>query len=151
MPATDSAVRREITVNVGPERAFEVFASRLDTWWPRSYSIGASELAEVVLEPRPGGRWYERGADGTECVWGEVLAYDPPRRLTLTWAIGGDWQPDAHASKVDVAFEPVPGGTRVALVHSDLEGHRAAGAMGEAIGGEGGWGGLLSAYAGAVS
>ena len=38
MQATDSAVRREITVNATPERAFEVFAERFDTWWPRSHT-----------------------------------------------------------------------------------------------------------------
>jgi len=151
MPATDTAVRREITVKATPERAFEVFAARLDSWWPRSYSIGPTDLAEAVIEPRAGGRWLERGTDGAECVWGEVRAYDPPRRLTLTWAIGGDWQPDAHASEIDVTFEPAGGETRVTLVHSGLERHTAADALRASIGGEGGWSGLLAAYAQRVS
>ena len=36
MQATDSAVRREITVNAAPERAFAVFTEHFDTWWPRA-------------------------------------------------------------------------------------------------------------------
>jgi len=39
--------------------------------------IGASELKEVVLEPRAGGRWYEIGVDGTECN-GPRPSVDPP-------------------------------------------------------------------------
>ena len=147
MPVTDTAVRREITVKASPERAFEVFAARLDSWWPRSYSIGATDMAEVVVESRQGGRWYERGSDGSECVWGEVLAYDPPHRLTLTWAIGGDWQPDTHASEVDVTFTPTGDGTRVTLVHSGFEGHNQERSLRGAIGGDGGWSGLLAAFA----
>jgi uncharacterized protein YndB with AHSA1/START domain len=150
MPTTDTAVRREITVKASPERAFEVFAARLDTWWPRSYSIGATDMAQVAIEPRQGGRWYERGSDGSECVWGEVLTYDPPRRLTLTWAIGGDWRPDTHASAIDVTFTPTDGGTRVTLVHSGFEGHNEERSLRGAIGGDGGWTGLLAGYAQAI-
>jgi hypothetical protein len=56
MQATDTAVRREITVKATPERAFEVFAARLETWWPRDHSVGASDLRRLVIEPRAGGR-----------------------------------------------------------------------------------------------
>ncbi len=151
MQATDTAVRREITVNATPERAFEVFVARLDSWWPRSYSIGAAELAEVVLEPRAGGRWYERGADGSECVWGEVLAYEPPHRLVVTWRIDGNWQLDAHASEIEVTFTPEGEATRVNLAHRHLERHAAADALRESIGGDGGWSSLLASYSEAVS
>ena len=62
MEATEQAVRREITVAAPPERAFAVFTERMDTWWPRSYTIGSAELDKVVIEPREGGRWYEPGS-----------------------------------------------------------------------------------------
>ena len=106
MEATEQAVRRDITVNAPPERAFAVFTERMDTWWPRSHKIGAADLDKVVVEPREGGRWYELGVDGSECVWGEVLAYDPPNRLVLTWRIAGDWQLDEGASEIEVTFTP---------------------------------------------
>jgi uncharacterized protein YndB with AHSA1/START domain len=137
------AVRREVTVNAAPERAFAVFADGIGEWWPSGYSIGAEALDRVVIEPT---RWFEVGVQGTETVWGDVLAYEPGRRLVLEWRIGGDWQPDAHASEIEVRFEQ----GRVTLEHRGLEKHNAAEALYGAIDGEGGWDALLAAYSAAV-
>jgi hypothetical protein len=43
-----------------------------------------------VLEPFVGGRWYERAHDGSETLWGLVLAFEP-RRILLSWQMGSDW------------------------------------------------------------
>jgi uncharacterized protein YndB with AHSA1/START domain len=145
MQATDSAVRREITVSAGQERAFEVFTAGFDSWWPRSHHIGGAEMATAVIDPEAG-EWYEIGTDGSRCEWGKILAYEPPARIVLEWRIGGDWQPDAVASEIEVTF---PEG-RVVLEHRGLEKHNAAEALYGAIDGEGGWDGLLAAYSAAL-
>ena len=150
MPTTDTAVRREITVNAPPERAFEVFAARIDTWWPRDYSVGASELRRVVIEPHEGGRFYEEGVDGAETVWGEVLAYDPPSRLLLTWRLNGQWEVDSGASEIEVTFTPVAEGTKVSLAHGHLDRLAYADTLREQIGGDGGWSSLLARYSEAL-
>jgi uncharacterized protein YndB with AHSA1/START domain len=124
------AVRREVAVDAPPERAFAVFTDGIGQWWPRDYSIGAEELDRVVVEPT---RWLEVGKQGTETVWGDVLAYEPGRRLLLEWRIGGDWQLDSHASEIEVRFEP----GKVSVEHRGLDG-------------EGGWDGLLAAYSAAL-
>ncbi len=153
--ATTDAVRRAITVQASAERAFEVFTGRFDTWWPRSHHIGAADMKEAVIEPREGGRFYERGVDGSECDWGRVLAWEPPSRLLLTWQIDAEWQYDPdpeHASEVEVRFTPEGDGTRVELEHRHFERHGADGAkIRDAVGQEGGWGGLLGMYAEAVA
>lgn len=84
-------VRKSILVKAPAGRAFEVFARRMGSWWPKSHSIGTSPQADVVIEPRAGGRWYERGADGSECDWGRVLAWEPPARLLLAWQLDATW------------------------------------------------------------
>jgi len=137
------AVRREVTVEATPERAFAVFADGIGGWWPRDYSVGAEELDRVVIEPT---RWYEVGRNGAETAWGDVLAYEPGRRLVLEWRIGGDWQPDAVASEIEVTFTA----NRVTLEHRGLEQHNAAEALYGAVDGEGGWDGLLAAYSAAL-
>ena len=76
-------VSRTITVAASQERAFKVFTEQLGTWWPKEYHIGQADMADFVLERKVGGRWYELGVDGTECVTGRVLAYEPPERLML--------------------------------------------------------------------
>ena len=78
---TTMAVRRSVTVDAPPERAFDVFTYGFSTWWPlETHHIGAAKAAEGIMEPRAGGRWYERDADGNECNWGYVTAFEPPHR-----------------------------------------------------------------------
>lgn len=146
-------VRKSVKVGAPIERAFDIFTTGLGRWWPRSHSIGKSPIASAVIEPRAGGRWYEIGEDGSECDWGEVLAWEPPTRVLLAWRIGVDWQFDPKLlTEVDVRFTAIgDGATRVELEHRQLEnmGEAAAKAR-EVFDSEGGWGGLLAAYRSAV-
>ena len=79
--STDTAVRQAIAVAMGQEKAFSAFAADINRWWPRDHHIGQAELDEAILEGREGGRWYERGVDGSECEWGRMVVWDPPARL----------------------------------------------------------------------
>ena len=142
-------VRKSITVNATPERAFTVFTANMGRWWMRTHSINSSPLQDVIIEPRVGGRWYERGEDGSMCEWGKVLAWEPPRRVLLGWQINGEWRYDASlTTEVEVNFIPDGGGTRVELEHRHLErmGGSAEAAR-QAIDSPGGWSGLLAAFA----
>jgi uncharacterized protein YndB with AHSA1/START domain len=148
---TQGAVRKTITVAAPPERAFKVFAEQFGTWWPKDYSIGAADMADFIVEPKVGGRWYEVGVDGVECDTGRVTAYEPPHRLVLAWHLDGNWQfdPDpAHASEVEVRFVAEgSGGTRVEVEHRHFERHGAgAAAVRGGVESDGGWGHILAAY-----
>jgi uncharacterized protein YndB with AHSA1/START domain len=152
MTETTVAVRREITVNAAPERAFEVFTARFDTWWPiESHHIGATMATEVIMEPRSGGRWFERDADGNECDWGYVTEFEPPGRLLLAWHLTPEFEFDPDPDKatdVEVTFTAVDGGTLVALEHRGFEKHGLTGAqMRESVAAPGGWADLLEMYA----
>lgn len=143
---TVAPIRKQITVPAPVDRAFDTFTAGMSRWWNPQYTIGSEPLAEVVLEPREGGRWYERGSAGAECDWGRVLVWSPPERVVLDWQITADWRYDAGVhTELDVRFTPDgPRATRVDLEHRGLEalGDGAA-AIRAVFDGPGGWAGLL--------
>ena len=116
-------VSRSVSVPLSQARAFELFATRMTEFWPKEHSIGDSELAEVVIEPRTGGRWFERGVDGGECPWGRVAVWEPPRKVVLLWQIGADWQFDPEfETEVEVTFSAEgPDRCRLDLRHGNLQ------------------------------
>jgi len=153
--STDVPVRKSILVKAGPERAFRVFTDGIDDWWPRTHHIGKSPMRRTVIEPRAGGRCHTEQVDGTECAWGTVLAWEPPRRLVMAWQITAEWsfEPDlAKSSEVEVRFTPEAGGmTRVDLEHRHFGRHGAgADAMRATVSSPNGWGALLQFFAACV-
>lgn len=151
MPAPIPPITGTVHLAVPIARAFDLFTGSIDGWWPHEYHIGQAEVAEVVLEPRVGGRWYERGVDGSECDWGRVLAWEPPDRVLFTWQIDGAWRfdPDpARGSEIEARFRADgPDATVVEVEHRHFE--RLVGGEGVhgAITGGGGWQRLLDGVA----
>jgi uncharacterized protein YndB with AHSA1/START domain len=162
LPAVPSApmpvdpIRRSVTVPAPPERAFSVFTGGIAAWWPPEYTWAQDVLDTIAIEPRDGGRCFERGPHGFECDFGRVLAWEPPRRLRFRWQIAPDRtpQPDpAKAGEVEVRFSPEgPSGTRVELEHSGFDRHGEAGAAyRDGMDSPEGWPFLLERYGAAVT
>jgi uncharacterized protein YndB with AHSA1/START domain len=151
MTKTTEAMTHSVFVPLPPEAAFELFTNRFGDWWPKdSHHISDAPAAEAVLEPREGGRWYERAEDGGECDWGYVRELDAPNRIVLAWHLTPDWKfdPDPHrATEVEVTFSAEDDGTRVTLEHRGFEVHGERGAaMRESVSSEGGWPSLMELY-----
>jgi len=147
----DLTVRKSVTVHAPQAVAFEVFTARMASWWPMaSDHVGLSECADVVVEPRVGGRWFERGVDGVESPWGEVLAWQPSCRVLLAWRLNAQWRFDpAFLNEIEIRFGAVDAATtRVELEHRGLEAFGAQAAqMRDVLGSANGWGGMLDQYA----
>ncbi|MBV9079113.1 MAG: SRPBCC family protein [Methylobacteriaceae bacterium] len=111
-----------VLVRLPTERAFEVFVGRMGDWWAKGKTIGKNPHRAIVLEPYPGGRWYEEDAAGTQCEWGRVLAWEPPHRLLLAWHLDASFTHDPGCeTEVLITFTPEASGTRVTLEHRHLE------------------------------
>lgn len=112
-----------VEVRSAPSRTFDLFTASMGAWWPRGQTPGDKPHADLVIEPRVGGRWFERDADGKETQWGKVLAWEPARRLVLGWQLNSRFQFDASVlMEVEIQFLPLSaGGTRVSLEHRGIE------------------------------
>src|SRR3954469_19561455 len=112
------------TVACPPEHAFTVWAQRTSLWWPHGHSVSGEPGLTVTIEPRAGGRIYERTPAGVaddwggggvlgaaaEHDWGEVLVWEPPHRLAYLWHLRFD---RADATEVEITFAPAAAGTAV--------------------------------------
>jgi uncharacterized protein YndB with AHSA1/START domain len=107
----------EFDVATTPEHAFDTWVGDTRRWWPAGHTMSGAPDA-IVFEPCVGGRIFERDGDGNELPWGEVLAWEPPRRVRYLWHL---FFPRAEATEVDVTFTPSPTGTAVRLVQSGFD------------------------------
>lgn len=153
---TDTSVFTSTVVQAPIERAFQVFTEGMPSWWPSDHHILEGELAEMVFEPRAGGRIVDRGADGSECAWARILAYEPPHRLVFSWDINAQWKYETDpekTSEVEVRFlAEGPDRTRVELEHRELQRHGEGWeGMRDAVGSPGGWPGVWDVYVPALS
>ena len=120
MPAP---VRKSLRVDAPPRAAFKVFTAGIGLWWPKSHHIGTADPETFVIEPRKGGRWYERGVDGSECEVGKVWSGSRPRASCCA----GSCPPisssiPALITEVEVRFiREGETATRVELEHRNLE------------------------------
>lgn len=113
-------LRIEFTVACPPDEAFRLWAVDTSLWWPPARSVSGESGLRVEFEPRVGGRIFERSPGGIEHDWGEVVAWEPPRRVSCRWHPGAG---RAEATDVEVTFarDYDGGGTRVTIVQAGWE------------------------------
>ncbi len=102
------ALRCVFPVAASPEAVWQAFTT---TDEPRRHYFDAVLEAET----RPGGRWrFVTGDRERLLAGGEILAFEPPRRMEQTFRAA---DLDEPASRITVEIEPIAGGSRVSLVH----------------------------------
>jgi uncharacterized protein YndB with AHSA1/START domain len=111
-------LRIAFDVDCAPEHAFQVWTGKVSQWWPADHTVSGEKDVEVVLEGRLGGRIFERSPAGGTHEWGEVTAWEPPRRLGYLWYLRRD---RADATEVEITFVDRGGATRVEIEHRGWE------------------------------
>jgi uncharacterized protein YndB with AHSA1/START domain len=126
MTGEEADPRISVIVPVPPAEAFRIYTEWPAEWLPPEHTF-IRDPESITMEPRAGGRFCERGADGTEAIRGTILEWAPPGRLTVTWRIGPGWQRidnDEHASVIVVEFNPAGSdATEVVLTYTHLDRH----------------------------
>jgi len=117
-----------------------------------AFSLLGAPIAETVFEPRVGGNIVDRAADGSECRWARILAFDPPDRVVFSWDISPRWTIEtdqAQTSEVEVRFyAESPTRTRVELEHRHIDRHGPGWeAVTDGVDGPEGWPLYLDRYA----
>ena len=130
------------------DRAFDVWTAGIAQWWPKDHTVSAEDDLTVVLEPRSGGRIFERRSSGIEHDWGQVTIWEPPTRLGYTWHLNRD---RTDATDVEIRF--LPRGEGATLVEIEHRGWERLGMEGEPWRdrNRGGWATLLPHFVAAVA
>src|SRR5262245_6378026 len=106
-PSTERStepLRLSFTVACPADHAFAVWTERTSLWWPADHTTSGTPGSVITFEPHVGGRVVEQAASGDEYQWGEVVVWEPPRRMSYSWHIGHDRE---NATEVDITFVPV--------------------------------------------
>lgn len=146
MTTHHAPVIRAAWVQRSPAEAFTIFTDEIGAWWPLpSHGLFGSDAGGLGFRE---GLLVEHATDGREAIWGEVLAWDPPNRLVVTWHPG---RANVDASRVTVTFAPEGAGTQVVIQHDGWEAFgEAAMARRRTYAGPNAWGYVLDHYSDAT-
>jgi len=109
---------RQVVICTDPLSAFRIWTQEIDQWWPVAdgHSVYGAGSAVAFSD----GKVVETSPSGETAIWGEVLDWQPPDRLRITWHPGA--VPE-RASEVEVRFASIGDGSKtlVTLIHSGWE------------------------------
>ncbi|MFQ1701590.1 SRPBCC domain-containing protein [Loktanella agnita] len=106
-------IEKSVTVPLDPADAFALFTRDIATWWPGDSPAGREKRPKNIrFDDHKDGTISEIMADGSQQIWGRILAYDPGSYLAFTWFPG---RSEDDATIVTVTFTGTPEGTRCVL------------------------------------
>ncbi len=124
-PGQDPVILENI-FKATPQRLFEAWTTPAEIikW----FGPATRDLDEADIDLQVGGQWrfaYAANDEHADIMQGEYLLIEAPNRLAFSWThtrIFNDGRRETTAaSKVTVSFEDVAEGTRMRLVHSQVE------------------------------
>jgi len=121
---THFVVRNQVTIDAPAPRVFRAMTADIGRWWDPAHTYFGSAEA-LSFEPRVGGCFCERTADGRGVEHLRVVYADPGRQIRLTGALG-PLQELAVTGVATWTLSQTSSGTTVELVYK-VAGHRSGG------------------------
>ncbi len=112
-----------VDIKANAEKVFDAYVNHIDSWWIRqgtyrySFAPEVTEPRHIQFDPRPGGRFYERFADGSEYTIGRIQDWEPPHMFQYTWK-APEWPLE---TTITVRFTEDEGRTTVEVTHEGFE------------------------------
>ena len=101
---------QSIEINASIDGVYKNLIDRLTV----NNSSANNEPMPMVLEPRPGGRWFRNLGDGNGHLWGFVQVIKPPNLIELN---GPMFMSFAATNHVQIRLTSITGGTELKLRH----------------------------------
>lgn len=108
---SEFTITRDLAAPV--ERVWSAFVDPAEyaAWiWPATWKTACD------IDLRVGGRFRASSEVSGVAVSGTYVTVEPPTVLAMSWR----WDDDPHETLLTLSFEPIAGGTRLTLVHSDF-------------------------------
>jgi hypothetical protein len=103
-------LEQHVDIKAKPEKAFAAVLYRLG----EGNTNPEGQSLQLVLEAKPGGRWYRDRGNGVGHLWGFVQVLKPPTLLELSGPMFMSYPAINH---MEVKVEAVGDGCRVVLRH----------------------------------
>ena len=106
-------IEQHLDLKATPEKAFAAVLHRLG----KGNTRPDGQTLQMLLEEKPGGRWYRDRGHGVGHLWGFVQVIKAPSLLELSGPMFMSYPSTNH---VEVKVEATSGGSRVTLRHRAL-------------------------------
>ena len=106
-------IEQHLDLKATPEKAFAAVLHRLG----KGNTRPDGQTLQMLLEEKPGGRWYRDRGHGVGHLWGFVQVIKAPSLLELSGPMFMSYPATNH---VEVKVEATSGGSRVTLRHRAL-------------------------------
>jgi hypothetical protein len=103
-------IEQHIDIKAAPDKVFAAVLHRFGKGGTRP----DGESMQMLLEPKPGGRWYRDRGNGIGHLWGFVQVIKPPSLLELSGPMFMSYPALNH---LEVKIEPASGSCKVTLRH----------------------------------
>ena len=106
-------VVQHIEIKAAPDKVFPIM---LEHFGKRNTRPDGTPL-QLLLEVKPGGRWYRDRGNGIGHLWGFVQVIKPPSLLELSGPMFMSYPANNH---IEVKIDEISGGSKITLRHRAL-------------------------------